>query len=470
MWFRNVQQRLFPLVSAVLINPSASFECGVRQQRINEAIVRGQPTSPGDWPWHAAIYHRGKDYSNAYACGGTLISELFVLTAGHCVKSENSYVLSPSKVFVQLGVHNLLKLDPYTQQHDVDIIHLYDSANNLRNDIALLKLETQAKFNEFVRPACVNRQQDLTRNFGTAVGWGRDETDQLLPLLKSATMPVVSGYQCLENNDGVFRLALDSSLFCAGFSNGTTVCNGDSGGGLHFERKGVWHVGGIIAFTAPRDSSLLCHTESYAAFTNVYKFLPWIRNVTQLRYLGGITGPGGEEIERECADPVQRYEVESFVYPYYPQHKNDIGLIRIATEVSWEYNIQPICLPVTPQLRVRLFKEFIVTGWGLNELYQPHQVLQEAVLPLASNADCQQRSSIDLTERQLCAGGGHRAETGFGDGGGPLGYATNYNGAMRFVQFGVVSLRVETRDGKDRYTIFTRVASYMDWIVENIVP
>ncbi|XP_039444544.1 CLIP domain-containing serine protease B9-like isoform X2 [Culex pipiens pallens] len=133
-------------------------------------------------------------------------------------------------------------------------------------------------------------------------------------------------------------------------------------------------------------------------------------------------GPGGEEIERECADPVQRYEVESSVYhPNFniSQYTNDIGLIRLATEVSWEYNIQPICLPVTPQLRVRLFKEFIVTGWGSNERYQQHQVLQEAVLPLASNADCQQRSSIELTERQLCAGGGLRVQTGGGDGGGP---------------------------------------------------
>lgn len=180
---------------------------------------------------------------------------------------------------------------------------------------------------------------------------------------------------------------------------------------------------------------------------------------------------------------MQRYEVESFVYHpnfYYPQFTNDIGLIRLATEVSWEFkysvtrfishldNIQPICLPVTPQLRVRLFKEFIVTWWGLNEFYQPHQVLREAVLPLASNAVCQQRLGIKLTKRQLGAGGELQVQRGFRDIGGPLGYATNYNGAMRFVQFGVVSFGLGTE--KYRYMIFTRVASFMDWIVENIVP
>lgn len=44
-------------------------------------IVNGEDAAPGAWPWHAALYFGGQ-----YFCGGTLISDSFVLTAAHCVE------------------------------------------------------------------------------------------------------------------------------------------------------------------------------------------------------------------------------------------------------------------------------------------------------------------------------------------------------------------------------------------------
>lgn len=43
-------------------------------------IINGAETRPGEFPWAAAI---GLD--GMFFCGGTVVSNLFVLTAAHCL-------------------------------------------------------------------------------------------------------------------------------------------------------------------------------------------------------------------------------------------------------------------------------------------------------------------------------------------------------------------------------------------------
>lgn len=188
-------------------------------------------------------------------------------------------------------------------------------------------------------------------------------------------------------------------------------------------------------------------------------------------------GPNLEEIERDCADPAEQFKVESFViHPDYnrPKFANDIGLIRLERDITWKYHIRPICLPVTPELRAKQFDRYVVTGWGTTENQTGSDVLLEAILPRVSNADCQQkmaenRLNVALSDKQMCAGGEKLVDTCRGDSGGPLGFSSNYNGA-RFVQFGIVSAGVNTCGQKSVPGIYCRVASYMDWILENIKP
>lgn len=55
--------------------------CGRRQISHTGLITGGQPTKPGDWPWHVAIYRlKTSSSEQKYICGGTLISKTRVVT------------------------------------------------------------------------------------------------------------------------------------------------------------------------------------------------------------------------------------------------------------------------------------------------------------------------------------------------------------------------------------------------------
>ena len=51
-------------------------------------IVDGEKTNVGEYPHMAAIGWRDLDGSLKFACGGSLISERFVLTVAHCGSYE----------------------------------------------------------------------------------------------------------------------------------------------------------------------------------------------------------------------------------------------------------------------------------------------------------------------------------------------------------------------------------------------
>lgn len=275
--------------------------CGVPEPVQNPLIVKGQNTLPGQWPWHAAIYHR-EATSEDYKCGGTLISNWFVLTAAHCVTTENGNVLAKELVFIKLGVHDLKKLrKSSTQQHDVIGIFKEPrfSAETLTHDIALLKLGSEAEYDSYVQPACLYGGDSLEGQFGTVIGYGLTEHNVLAMVLRKAVIPVINFLKCLESDRDFFGHVLADEVLCAGHTNGTTACNGDSGGGLFFKQNGTWHLGGIVSRSRVRDDGTnFCYTGGYTIYTKVSKYLHWIRS-TMRKNTGrdATTLPSDESID-----------------------------------------------------------------------------------------------------------------------------------------------------------------------------
>ncbi|OWR55216.1 hemolymph proteinase 16 [Danaus plexippus plexippus] len=267
--------------------------CGRRKVIHSELITNGLKTKPGEWPFHAAL-HRREKMGLRYTCGGTLISKFFVLTAAHCTTVRGVAIL-PEIFSVFLGKYNLFGGDVSVQEKEVYKVYVHDefTYRTLDNDISLLKLKTEAVYDNYVQPAClwfnnVYDQLPSSQIQGTVPGWGFDITDSLSPTLHAASMPLVPDRTCELTNPLFYVQALRTAKkFCAGYTNGTSACNGDSGGGFHVfvpdlaksnipDVPGAWYIRGIVSTSLSRTDAAICNPKAYAVFTDVEKYLDWI--------------------------------------------------------------------------------------------------------------------------------------------------------------------------------------------------
>ena len=81
--------------------------CGIDTRRniAQRRIVGGDEAGFGSFPWQAYIR------IGTSRCGGSLVNEWYVVTAGHCVKNKNL-----SKVLVTMGEYHLKKAEPLPSQ------------------------------------------------------------------------------------------------------------------------------------------------------------------------------------------------------------------------------------------------------------------------------------------------------------------------------------------------------------------
>ena len=64
-------------------------------------IHSGQEAIPHSWPWQVFVKIEGK--AGGYDCGGSIISEKWILTAAHCVP----YRPVPAMSYVYAGIHRI---------------------------------------------------------------------------------------------------------------------------------------------------------------------------------------------------------------------------------------------------------------------------------------------------------------------------------------------------------------------------
>ncbi|XP_058813003.1 CLIP domain-containing serine protease B10-like [Topomyia yanbarensis] len=278
---------------------NAQFQCGIPKHANTLLIVNGADAKISDWPWHAAVrQHSGNQPE--YVCGGTLISEWFVVTAAHCTLGENPNKLPTMSV--QLGVNAVGSAEG--KVYNVGRIHRHHgfALPDLKDDIALLELSSPVEFNDFVLPICTSKKTEtVPGKVGAIVGWGVTENDIPSTKLKLAKLPVVDELECKRREPELYGRVLTDKVFCAGYTNGTSACNGDSGGGIVFERGDAWYLGGITSFTRTRDGSNLCLTTTYAAFTKITPYLDWIARITNIDF----SDEYGIEKIVPCSTPAQ---------------------------------------------------------------------------------------------------------------------------------------------------------------------
>ncbi|XP_026479124.1 serine protease snake-like [Ctenocephalides felis] len=251
--------------------------------KVTELVIGGQHAGVREFP-HMALLGMGEENSKKWTCGGTLISDEFVLTAGHCVFSPQDGEVR----WIRLGENDISNEgDSETQDFSVaEIIkHPQYKAPSRYHDIALLRLDRKAILNKFVIPACLHTEFNINHQKAIATGWGRTEyLGSTSQQLFKVTLEMFSQEECNETYSAFAssrRLRsgiVPESQMCAGHhSEMKDTCQGDSGGPLQTYLEVPYCMYDLIGVTS---FGITCGVVgSPGVYTRVSEYLPWIEQI-----------------------------------------------------------------------------------------------------------------------------------------------------------------------------------------------
>lgn len=255
--------------------PPPQGACGRPQNSANR-VIAGRDAKPNSWPWQALMLKSG-----IASCGGTLISDRWVVTAAHCIKGMTN---SPGSFTIRLGEHDRSKSEGTEQDVPVERVIAHPNyAWNKDYDIGLFKLARPVQMNKYVQPACLPSRDAPVGQNCYITGWGSTKfMGGSVTVLQQAAMPVVSNDVCERANKPQNGVKVTPRMICTGHGGSTRIsgCHGDSGGPLVCSIGGRWEVHGAVSH-----GEKTCSTKmgTYTVFARVNAVLLWIRD-TMGRY------------------------------------------------------------------------------------------------------------------------------------------------------------------------------------------
>uniref|UniRef100_A0A8C6UFQ4 Peptidase S1 domain-containing protein n=1 Tax=Neogobius melanostomus TaxID=47308 RepID=A0A8C6UFQ4_9GOBI len=248
-----------------------SSVCG--QPPLNPRIVGGQAAPEGAWPWQVSI-HRG---GGGHICGGSLINNLWVLSAAHCFQSGSA---SDNTVYIGRQSQENANANE-VRRTIVEVINheSYNPSTN-DNDIALLKMASTVTFTNYIRPVCL-AASGSTFHAGTdswVTGWGSIGSGISLPSpqnLMEVEVPVVGNRKCKCDYAGVFLI--NDNMICAGLEAGgkdSCQCPNDHGlwGPMVSKQNSRWIQSGVVSFgrgcARPNNPGVYARVSRYQSWIN----------------------------------------------------------------------------------------------------------------------------------------------------------------------------------------------------------
>lgn len=161
---------------------------------------------------------------------------------------------------------------------------------------------------------------------------------------------------------------------------------------------------------------------------------------------------------------IVRHFQHRFAFSYH-----DIALLRLERNVTINYAVIPACLWIDEEVR---FKKLVATGWGKTgfAMEQTPNLLKVTLNPIR-NQECSKFYPEDrkiprgLQDHHICAVD-EKMDTCEGDSGGPLQVKLWHNSRMTPFLVGITSFGSVC--GNAYPGVYTKVASYHDWIVSTM--
>ncbi|CAG9823709.1 unnamed protein product [Phaedon cochleariae] len=270
-------------MSTSAMSSNRNIECGVPRMftKPQTRIVGGKNAPFGRWPWQVSVRRTSFfGFSSTHRCGGAILNENWIATAGHCVDD-----LLTSQIRIRVGEHDFSSVQedlPYTERGVArKVVHPKYNYFTYEYDLALVQVDKTMDFQPHISPVCLPASDDLLiGENATVTGWGRLSEGGTLPsVLQEVQVPIVSNDRCKSMFLRAGRHEFIPEIFlCAGHEGGgQDSCQGDSGGPLQVKGKdGRYFLAGIISWgigCAEANLPGVC--------TRISKFVPWIlKNVT----------------------------------------------------------------------------------------------------------------------------------------------------------------------------------------------
>lgn len=260
---------------------------------VDNKIVNGQEAKFGEYPWQILL----KIVTNknaTYLCGGSVLNERWVLTAGHCVSSEEDGSNFLRYVEATAGAHFRKNLSAPAQRRLADCVIPHPlwkgREGELANDLALLRIPKNKPYDIThssggrVNGVCLPpRQQPPFEYTGPArvSGWGltRDRMWAGSPsdVLRATSVTIIDTEKCASSP--VVGENIKPSMMCQGVDQ-KAPCQGDSGGPLIYypDQKQPAVQIGIVSWGPGYCANPLIPN---AVYTKVSYYLDWIEDTVR---------------------------------------------------------------------------------------------------------------------------------------------------------------------------------------------
>jgi len=275
-------------------------------------IINGTDVNfPGKYPWQISLQKH-----NYHVCGGSVISDQLIVTAGHCVSGTKA-----SDLTVVTGLHD--KAGHYGKPVRYTICRIYQhelyniGVGTFAQDIAIIKLDKKIQMNTFVQKIELDRDGTYDGNSSCVLsGWGYTlEADweggsghTEASVLQETPTRIISNDECkgYMGEDAIYPGVVCVRTGTAG------ACMGDSGGPLQC-RNSETEAYKLVGATSWGSRS--CEINGPSMYTRIAYFIDWVDRTMadESQCDSGEDGDGDDygDYEDACVDRFDDCESDS---------------------------------------------------------------------------------------------------------------------------------------------------------------